>query len=334
VRAERARDGAAPDSLAELTLVDAHVHVHRCFGLERFLEAAHANFAAAAGAWRPFTGVLLLTEGAGEDRFAELQASAVTQPAMGPAATGLRAGGAVTLDRPPATGAPGRAGSCRAAPGGWRFERTAEDCALRAFSGERELLLVAGRQVATSDGLELLVFGPREGFEDGRPLAEALDRARTRGLVHAVPWGAGKWLFSRGRLLSRLVAAARDPGFCLGDEGGRPVFWRRVRHFEEARRRGIRVLRGTDPLPFPREVSRPGSFGFALTIGLDRLRPARRLLEALRDPSIEIRDYGRLERPLAFVVHQLAMQRLKRARRSASEAGPEPAPAEPAAVEG
>jgi hypothetical protein len=243
--------------------------------------------------------VLLLTEAAVEDRFAEL--------------AGLARTGAVV--------------------GGWTFAATGEDCSLTAARGRRSLVVIAGRQVASSDGLELLLFGTRERFTDGRPLAEILDRARGLGLVHAVPWGAGKWLFRRGRLLTEILAARSGGRFCLGDEGGRPVFWPRVRHFEEARRRGIRVLRGTDPLPFADEVARAGGFGFRLAAPLDPGRPMASLARALEDPGVRLIDYGRLERPLAFFVHQWGMQQRKRARRPrAGRAGerPEVATADPA----
>lgn len=278
-------------------LVDAHVHIHRCFDLPTFLDSAAANFAAAGrvtGA-DEIRGVLMLTEGADEDRFTELAALARAE-----------------------AGRPGAAPEGR--PGEWRFTTTAEDCSLLAEKGARTLILIAGRQVATSDGLEVLVFGTRERFEDGRPLREMLARMRDADLLHAIPWGAGKWLFRRGRLLSSVLDSGPAPGFCLGDESGRPVFWPRVRHFEEARRRGIRVLRGTDPLPFPDEVSRAGSFGFRIDAGVDLARPMAWLRAALLDPAVRLHDYGRLERGAAFIVHQWGMQRRKR-ERSAGEAG-------------
>jgi hypothetical protein len=245
------------------------------------------NFAAASGDAASFRGVLLLTEGQSEDRFSELVARA-------------RAGR-------DAVGLPGAVSE-------WTFETTGEDHALLARRAARTLVLVGGRQVATSDGLEVLVFGTRERFLDGRPLFDVLGLARAMERLHAIPWGAGKWLFRRGRLLNDILASGPGSDFSLGDESGRPVFWPRVRHFEEARRRGIRVLRGTDPLPFADEVARAGSFGFAIEGAIDPGRPTAWLEAKLRDPGVRLHDYGRLEGPLPFVVHQWAMQRRKRAR--------------------
>lgn len=269
------------------TLVDAHAHIHDCFDLGRFLDSAAANFSAASGGTDAFRGVLLLTEGEGEDRFTDLAARA-------------RAGR-------DAVGLPGAAA-------GWTFETTREDHALLARKAAWTLVLVGGRQVATSDGLEVLVFGTRERFLDGRPLLDVLGLARVMKRLHAIPWGAGKWLFRRGRMLSGILASGPGSDFSLGDESGRPVFWPRVRHFEEARRRGIRVLRGTDPLPFADEVSRAGSFGFAIEGAIDLGRPMAWLEATLRDPGVRLHDYGRLESPVPFVVHQWGMQRRKRAR--------------------
>jgi hypothetical protein len=268
------------------TLVDAHAHIHDCFDLGAFLDSAAANFAAASGG-ADARGVLLLTEGEGEDRFTELAGRA-------------RA-------RRDGVGVPDAAAE-------WTFETTLEEHALLARKGARTLVLVGGRQVATSDGLEVLVFGTRERFLDGRPLLDVLGRARAMERPHAIPWGAGKWLFRRGRMLSGILASGPGSDFSLGDESGRPLFWPRVRHFEEARRRGIRVLRGTDPLPFVDEVARAGSFGFAIDGAIDLGRPMGWLETALRDPRVRLHDYGRLESPVPFVVHQWGMQRRKRAR--------------------
>jgi hypothetical protein len=139
-------DASAEDSGARSAGVpiDAHVHIHECLDLATFLDTAAANFAAASGdpgpppgfpaaaAPRPRAadGVLLLTEGEGEDRFAELVALAGTGAAVG----------------------------------GWTFAATAEDRSLTTVRASRSLAIVAGRQVATRDGLEVLFFGTRERF--------------------------------------------------------------------------------------------------------------------------------------------------------------------------
>jgi hypothetical protein len=272
-------------------LIDAHVHLHDCFPPASFLEHAERNFerAASQGQWERGRGVLMLTESAGVDWFGRLAA-------MG---AGNESGRAPPL-----------------AP--WRIEETGDPAALVARNGPRRLFLIAGRQVVAREGLEVLLLGTRATMADGRPIREVLAEGERLGALRVIPWGAGKWLFARARLLSDLVAEMRrDPGFFLGDGAGRPFFWTRPRHFEEARRRGVRILSGTDPLPFASEVGRAGSYGFRLDARLDLTRPGEAIVAALRDPSSRITPYGRLERLTPFVRHQLAMQRLKRRRPTA-----------------
>ncbi|MEC4681124.1 MAG: hypothetical protein VST67_10555, partial [Nitrospirota bacterium] len=53
------------------TFVDPHVHIHSCFPLHKFFDAACVNFAAQAYEHdiTEFGGVLLLTESQGDDWF-------------------------------------------------------------------------------------------------------------------------------------------------------------------------------------------------------------------------------------------------------------------------
>lgn len=269
-------------------LIDAHVHLHDCFAPGELLEHAHHNFeqAARGHGWGATLGVLMLTESAGVDWFGRL----------------ARLCGRSTADP--------------AVPlGTWRIEATPDPAALAVRSGSRSLLLVAGRQVVAREGLEVLLLGTRATLSDGHPIREVLAEGARLEALRVIPWGAGKWLFARGRLLSELIADVHPgDGVFLGDGSGRPCFWTRPRHFEEAERRGIRILPGTDPLPFPPEVGRAGSYGFRLEGAADLARPAEGIKAALRGPSSRLTPFGRLEQLAPFVRHQVAMQRLKRRR--------------------
>ena len=271
-----------------LTLVDAHVHIYPCYDGGAFFDRAYDNFQSAIPASRPKetgTGVLLLTESVRFDYFADLSRLAAARE---PAESYVW--------------------------GGWRPTPTGEPCSLRLANGSRELFLVAGRQVATAEDLEVLMLGTTERVPDGLPIAEVLERAAQLGVVHVIPWGAGKWMFARGRLLSHLIATTPTRDFFLGDESARPVFWPTPSHFAEAARRGIRMLPGTDPLPFDHEVARAGRFGFWLEGAVDAGTPAASLQAALRDPARVVHPYGRLESPGTFLYHQVALQLRKRMR--------------------
>jgi hypothetical protein len=277
-----------PERQAAL-LIDAHVHLHDCFQLDSFFEQAHRNFEGAARehGWDPAVGVLMLTESEGVDWFGRL--------------AGLAAGSGFDRD---------------ARLTSWTVQATRDPAALMAASGGRRLLLVSGRQVVAREGLEVLLLGTRSSVPDGRPIRDVLAEGARLGALRVIPWGAGKWLFGRGKLLNELIAAAHPGnGFFLGDGAGRPFFWSRPRHFDYAERQGIRILPGTDPLPFPRQTGRAGSFGFRLDGAVDLSSPIEGITSALRNPDARLTPFGRPERLAPFVRNQIAMQRRKRGRR-------------------
>lgn len=266
------------------SFVDAHVHLHPCFDLAAQLDAAHENFARAARAlgWQPGAAVLLLAQASGDEGFERLAA-----PAAG--------------------------GEPRPGPGGrWTFHPTAEPESIAARRGDgAELRLVCGRQVRASEGIEVLALGTLRRFEDGRPAAALLAEAGAAGALPVLPWGVGKWLGRRGRVVRDLIERAAPPPAC-GDSGNRPRLWPTPRLLRLARRRGLRVLPGSDPLPLPSEERRAGSFGFALPGALSPERPAADLLRLIADPDTVTVPFGRLEGALRFVVNQIALRRAQR----------------------
>lgn len=283
----------APDATVRLP-VDGHVHFRPAFEAAEFLDHAAENLSAAAaggsagpggsaaagGSARPggsaaargWTGALLLADPAGADSLS-------------------------TLRRRAADGRFGR----------WRLEETGERASLVATDGARRLLLVAGRQVATADGLEVLALGTASELPDGDGLHETLDRVLALGAPAVVPWGLGKWWFRRGRLLRDLLERDPPEGFLLGDNAARPAGTPEPPLFRLAAARGVAVLAGTDPLPQPEEVLRVGRYGSLLALGATASLAApgatlRSTLRALRDSPPAI---GRRLSAPAFVRSQV-----------------------------
>jgi hypothetical protein len=158
----------------------------------------------------------------------------------------------------------------------------------------------------------VLILGTTRRLRDGLPIREVLAETASWGVPRVIPWGPGKWLFKRGRLLNELVEEFRRPTLFLGDEGGRPAFWGYPQHFERAARLGVRDLPGTDPLPFAHDVTKVGRMGFRIPLTLDRGYPAAALLGALSQPSTTLERFAVLESPLRFVRNQIGMQLRKR----------------------
>lgn len=259
-------------------LNDGHVHFHGCFDLDRFFGTAHANFERAirrralpADSLR----CLWLTENRSDHFFRAWIAGE---------ASGTRRG--------------------------WRFTAGADSESLVARHDEGPAILVMpGRQVRSREGLEVLALGTARDFADGLPFETALREVMDSEAVAVVPWGFGKWWLRRGALVARALELGSPGRLFLGDNGGRLAPSLRPRLFAIARRHGIAVLPGSDPLPFPREVERVASYGFVLEAAVDPARPGESLRQALRTVVEDPPTFGSRAGLLPFVRSQLAMQR-------------------------
>jgi hypothetical protein len=259
-------------------LVDGHMHIHPSFDLGRFFASAERNFRAAAaaqglaeGQWR---GALLLVESGKERAFERL--------ATGQLAT----------------------------PPGVRLEQTADAAALRVYIGGGEpYYLFAGRQIATTSGVEVLTLATRSVVPDRLPFTEAMDRACATDGFAAIPWGFGKWSLARGELVRNEILRRAPGSIGLGDNGGRLSLAPVPELFKFAEQRGFVVLPGSDPFPFPEQVERVASFGFMLEDWQEQDdAPARTLLARLRGLRETPPYFGRLTGLGTFAISQVRMQ--------------------------
>lgn len=265
-------------------LVDAHVHLYSCFHLPEVLDAALRNMQSAAtqyAAATNFTGCLLLSETADEQVHQQLQGYAVT-------------GQAVATKNSDA----------------WVFSCPADDntAVIATNATGQSLVILAGRQIVTREGLEVLALISPGSFNDGLPLEEVISQIVQDDGIAVLPWAVGKWLGKRGRLLDNLMQAEPRQSFMLGDNGGRPVFWRNPHHLSMAMTLGIKILPGSDPLPLASEGNRVGSFGFVMQHELSLDRPGEGLKQLIRDRSVALQPYGALERASRFVYNQARLR--------------------------
>ena len=164
------------------------------------------------------------------------------------------------------------------------------------------LLLIAGRQVVSAEGIEILAQATSARFDDGAPARRMLSAMARADALTTLPWGVGKWLGRRGRLVDELLAADGEGRLLLGDNGGRPGWWR------ESRFAGRIVLRGSDPLPIAGDERRIGAFGSVLNGEISRDRPAADLRALIRSLDRLPASFGRCVSPLRFVSNQLRLR--------------------------
>jgi hypothetical protein len=259
-------------------LVDAHVHVYPAFDTALLLESAAVNFARNAAARGmhadAFQGVLLLAETAACNWFD----------------TVFAAGG--WSDR------------------GWNLVTVPDDeiSLLAQGPAGQKLLLIAGRQAATAEGLEVLSLCSRARIADRQSLDRTLDLALDGGAVVVVPWAVGKWLGRRGQLVQQALARHGQRIFA-GDNGGRPRAWPRPALFAASERLERPVLSGTDPLPLPGEERCVGRYGVVLDGALPENRPGLALRDRLLAATTQnIRPFGQLETVSNFFLNQVMLR--------------------------
>ena len=271
-------------------LIDGHVHYYPNFDRDLFFDSALANFRSAAGAHATnpeYAGWLLLAESAGMHCFRRFRDTA-----------GQTAGGV------------------------WTIQATGEGESLVARRGTGAgLLLVAGRQVITAEGLEVLALCCDATLDDGRPLRTVVEAARGLDAIVVLPWAFGKWWFRRGDLIDEFVKSAEPTHVFLGDNGGRTRLGPRPRPFRVAESRGIRVLPGSDPFPLRCDAGRTGSYGFVIDGTIERSRPAAGLKRLLRNGVEPPSPYGDPIGVIGFCRNQLLIRlnpQRTRVRRAAS----------------
>lgn len=267
---------------SNMVAIDAHAHLYSCFEVGSFLECTFSNLSKAGS--RDSCGVqpacvLFVLSMPGTDGFGRLR-SALEQE---------------THDSD-------------LGDENWQVHGTAERVSVCMAVRDRSLVAIAGRQVNSRERLEVLALGTRQQFEEGKPARTLIQKVARAGAIPVLPWGVGKWLGRRGQLVEELIEDPDLPPFFLGDSAHRPTFWPQPSQFRRAEEQGIKNLSGSDPLPFPREVQRAGSFGVVLDESLNLERPAQDLKQKLLDPSTTFRQFGEGEAPARFVRNQLKMQ--------------------------
>jgi len=264
-------------------LIDAHVHLYGCFDRAVFFNGALTNFRLAAqrlGLPGDTPGCLMLTETAKDHAFESL----TSQP---------------ELDG-----------------GRWRFREAGDGLSLAAsHEGEEVLTVIAGRQVVTQEGMEVLALCSNETFADGQPVEQTIEKVIEADGLPVLPYGVGKWSGARGKLLDGLLNGALSDQLSLGDNAGRLALGGEPKQFAQTRQRGRWVLPGTDPLPFPDQASRVGRFGMVLDNGIDSSQPAASIKTKLSALKAQPTTYGRADGLLTFLRLQVGMQARKRLRR-------------------
>lgn len=190
----------------------------------------------------------------------------------------------------------------------WQIHKTREPNSLLVRDDRgRSLAIIAGRQIATDERLEVLALGLNQSWKDGGEAQGIISQVASLGAVPVLPWAVGKWTGRRKRIVEDLLRSPPAP-FLLGDNSGRLALWPEPGLLDQARRTGVSILPGSDALPFKHCESKIGSYGLEWADALPPDSPFEKLRHLMLHRYDDAKFFGGLANPLSFVRDQLAIQ--------------------------
>ncbi|TKB07610.1 hypothetical protein [Desulforhopalus sp. IMCC35007] len=193
----------------------------------------------------------------------------------------------------------------------WSINKTDEQESLRLSHADWPgfpLYIFAGRQIVTSERLEVLALATACKISDGLSTQEAIDAVHGQNGIAVLPWGAGKWLGARGEVIQKIIESGEAGSLFVGDNGGRPTFWAAPKQFDLAARRNIALLPGTDPLPLSGEDKRVGSYGASLEGEISEVTPAADFKRLLSTSGVDVKPFGARMNPFRFFKAQISLR--------------------------
>ncbi|HOO19790.1 MAG TPA: hypothetical protein PLJ99_01480 [Kiritimatiellia bacterium] len=190
---------------------------------------------------------------------------------------------------------------------------------IRHLPDHRDLWILAGRQTATAERLEICSLFSESPIEDGLSARDTVRAILAAGGLPALNWAPGKWMFKRGALVRNLVREFPPEQLILIDTSLRCAGWPAPRLYSRARRQGRPVLAGSDPLPPAGEESMAGRYYCTLSIPApaDPSRLAAPLKSALVAEPLAVAYDGQRNSPLGLARRLRRHRRESRAREAA-----------------
>lgn len=207
-----------------MLIADTHVHVYPVYALATALAAAHDNLKSCSPT-NSFHAGLLLAERSDCHFYPDAAAGRNLPP-------GFRTD---TTDRPEAIA-------------------LSHDDGLRTF-------LFSGHQYVTREKIEVLGLLTQARIMDGLSAVETIAAIREAGGIPVLSWSPGKWLFKRGAIIRAIIESHDRAPLLVGDTAMRACGCPQPPLMRLAKRRGIPVVAGTDPLPFAGDESVIGTYG-------------------------------------------------------------------------
>ena len=261
-----------------LIIFDSHVHIYDCYNIKNFFHFVLKNFGNQSKkiGTNKYIGVLFLTETKNENYFQKIRENYFKY-----------AFDELNLKQ---------------------VKDNESVCLLYESNDNNFLIIVPGKQIITSEKLEVLAVGTNNSIEYGISLKNTIEKIKSFGALPIIPWGVGKWIGKKHEFVKTFLDNVEDINYFLGDNGGRPLFWPTPGLFKIADKKGIFTLRGSDPLPLIKQEEKVGKFGFYIRTNFDFNYPAKEIKNLLLNIRNAPNSFGNLETPVNFFKNQFSMQ--------------------------
>ncbi|MBN1154259.1 hypothetical protein JXB12_04990 [candidate division KSB1 bacterium] len=189
---------------------------------------------------------------------------------------------------------------------GFTFHRTDEsESLLVKRDNEPYLYIIAGRQIVTLEGLEVISVLTTLYIKDrSMTTQEVVRKVHESGGFPIINWAPGKWFFERGKVVNNLIETVDPSAMLVGDTTLRTTMWRLPSLMKKAVEQGFKIVAGSDPLPFKNEERHIGTYGFAVLAEFDEARPAQSIRSMLRNEKTEVQLIGSRNGLFTFLKRQ------------------------------
>lgn len=178
--------------------------------------------------------------------------------------------------------------------GAWRVQKISnQDNVLLLESQDTALYLFAGRQIVTRERIEILALTTDTRIPDGLTAPETVESVLREGALPVLAWAPGKWMFTRKQVVKDLLTRFAPDELLLGDTSLRPTIWPEPFLMREARKKGFKIVAGSDPLPFAGEEAMMGRFVTTVSGNFDPNLPVDSVRDLFRRSESGFRREGR-----------------------------------------
>ncbi len=178
------------------------------------------------------------------------------------------------------------------------------------FETGEKLLIIPGRQIVSKERLEILAFTVDVDIPDRElSFSEIFKLIWDAGGIPVINWAPGKWLFKRGKIISGIVNDPKMRPLLLCDTTLRPILCPEPKLMRTSGSHGIKVIGGSDPLPFHGEEKRFGTYATLAVGPYDESDPVKSIRNLVLDPAVELKRVGKRSSLLTLVMRMFKYYR-------------------------